>query len=1601
MFRRLALAAALSLSATGVMAQDQQNLMIVLDGSGSMWGRIEGETKIELARRSLSHVLSEATPDMQIGLLAYGHRARGECTDIETVVPMGPAMQTVPEIIGAAQGLNPRGMTPITDAVTAAAEAMRYTERSATIVLVTDGIETCGGDPCALGRTLTAQGVDFRAHVVGFDLDDDEQRQVSCLADATGGQFLAADNAETLAAALATTLSAAPEPLPDPPPPVVSAAREVELVLRDVAGGEVLTGRPFALMEFSPLGESAAPVVPRLGLNPGPITGTVLLAPGDYQLVARRATNAGHPIPISLPVTIPEGAGPYRLELILAARLRIDARMARGRPMPEGSGRLPTMQGQGWADFAIHPVINGAIDPAVDHAASVNAQDVPLPPGDYFVRGTLSGTLTREMLVHVAPGQTTTIAFDFRAAPVTFDLRDVQNVPMDRRTVRIFDVDNDRAFVSGFTRDADGLLPVYLPPGLWRATFDTQPSSEITFVVDEEGVPMTLRVGPDDRPDPLLADGWTPNCAAIHSSHGCVAEDIRPGDVVSHVGHGADTALLPRFTGTWQTHGGMMLLVQEGRRVWGEIHVNGGVGTVWGHVGPDGLTLRGAMDRSSEPRGVMEVRLSADGSRLAGVWDHNIARLGSTVTARRLSGAVPPLTVATGTDTDLRVQMHGGTWAAADSPEFAAFMAPALVPAAPDTGEDIDAMQAAAPPVGFTGVWASNHQVLTLVQDGRLVHGRRDRGPLIGEVSADGRTLRGVWDNGGQWGLFEFRLDAERMAFEGGWGMAGDTDLRGGAWTGARRGFLAEVPEVPLHPALSDAGLADWFDTVRGPDLVQTLPPADPPRPAAPLLVPAGLAGYVPVIRYDYTHADGRPAASAVFAEPEPGPPFGAIFRGYVWLHEGWCGPGCGAEILPVGGATDAEVQNAPKRLDSGGVFPALELSAEGILAFEGDDDSWPDVALRVHVLAEPFDPSAPPGPGDANVLRSFGPFPRVAVAPSMAGWPESTVAAPVPAAGTDPAPVIGSIDVMPARGIYAPLERRPGESVDAAFSRLFDGFEDLGLAQACTSSPVVLHEDGLIAERQLDTASAQAGGPAFRTMTYRRCAQSGPLAFCDVMQRPLDPAPAPADFSARAEVIVGPHGSFGLHDVETGQMTMYRDCLGSRGFIDETRRLPDGRLLVDEIFLREDRVRAQAAPTVQPAGAALDFAALEGVYARPGDMGRTCRDHPAYLHADGEMVVWGPDGQGGHPAARFACRQDGTCDVLAQAGDPSEVPADLRLTTRGAGLQLCGDGVCDVTLKRCEPHLTEAEISDMARRDGADLAPASSRAGPDYAALSGLWTPMGSDPPALACRAQAFVLHPDGTAVVWQDEGAGPRHRMTLDCDADGACTVTGPGGAQPGPDLALRVTASGRPALCENGVCDLELRSCADAAVPQDLLATLSAIPGRTAPTAPATASPAGAGASYLPPGLWTAEFDVASDPMPPPGTPAFAERCYDDLSATFPDGLTIGFVYNETDAGPEFSASWSEICTPSGDPDWPHECRFSDEAAGYDEVAFVSVTGSAPGRIETLSRTADPASVQRIVFHACASGIDLDGDPRGQAFRRALQEAAAGRDLDVLLR
>lgn len=187
-----------------------ESLMIVLDSSGSMWGHIEGRSKRDIAQDALGTILPRITAQGKTGLIAYGHRAEGDCNDIEVLV--APAQQTDADIKTKVSEIIPLGKTPLSAAVEQAAELMSYADTKATVILITDGLETCGADPCGLGASLASTGTDFKAHVIGFGLSEAEGQQVACLAEETGGRYVPAANAEELKSAFEEIAEKVEEP---------------------------------------------------------------------------------------------------------------------------------------------------------------------------------------------------------------------------------------------------------------------------------------------------------------------------------------------------------------------------------------------------------------------------------------------------------------------------------------------------------------------------------------------------------------------------------------------------------------------------------------------------------------------------------------------------------------------------------------------------------------------------------------------------------------------------------------------------------------------------------------------------------------------------------------------------------------------------------------------------------------------------------------------------------------------------------------------------------------------------------------------------------------------------------------------------------------------------------------------------------------------------------------------------------------------------------------------------------------------------------------------------------------------------------------------
>jgi len=199
MLKRLTIASLVAASFTGAAAQEMPypDTIIVLDVSNSMWGQIDGVAKILIAREVIGDLVTDLQEDIDFGLVAYGHRAKADCGDIETVVPVGELDPA--GFKQAVNGLLPQGRTPLTAAVRLAAEQLDYTTRSARIVLVSDGVESCDGSPAALAAELGENALDLTVHVIGFDVSGiDDQSGLEALAKLNGGLYLTPDTSNEL-----------------------------------------------------------------------------------------------------------------------------------------------------------------------------------------------------------------------------------------------------------------------------------------------------------------------------------------------------------------------------------------------------------------------------------------------------------------------------------------------------------------------------------------------------------------------------------------------------------------------------------------------------------------------------------------------------------------------------------------------------------------------------------------------------------------------------------------------------------------------------------------------------------------------------------------------------------------------------------------------------------------------------------------------------------------------------------------------------------------------------------------------------------------------------------------------------------------------------------------------------------------------------------------------------------------------------------------------------------------------------------------------------------------------------------------------------------
>jgi len=196
-------------------AQEQEvppPIIFIYDASGSMWGQIEGKSKMEIASEVLSTSVNALPVNQQIGFVAYGHRNEGDCRDVEFLVDIEDGTQAA--VISALKGIRPLGKTPLAFSAIQVIDSLRANKLKATIILVTDGIESCDGNICEVVQAAKDEGIDFKLHIIGFGLKPGETEQLICAANAGEGQYFDAADAvglqEVMSVATTTTVETGP-----------------------------------------------------------------------------------------------------------------------------------------------------------------------------------------------------------------------------------------------------------------------------------------------------------------------------------------------------------------------------------------------------------------------------------------------------------------------------------------------------------------------------------------------------------------------------------------------------------------------------------------------------------------------------------------------------------------------------------------------------------------------------------------------------------------------------------------------------------------------------------------------------------------------------------------------------------------------------------------------------------------------------------------------------------------------------------------------------------------------------------------------------------------------------------------------------------------------------------------------------------------------------------------------------------------------------------------------------------------------------------------------------------------------------------------------
>lgn len=169
-------------------------ILFVFDASQSMMAFWESDRKITIARNTLISIIDslEGLDNVQMALRVYGHQSPvppQDCSDTRLEVPFGKNNAAI--IRQKLRFINPKGTTPIAGSLAAAAKDFPPDCHNCRniIILITDGIEACDGDPCEVSLEIQKQGIVLKPFVIGIGIDEGFRKTFECI----GHYYNAAD----------------------------------------------------------------------------------------------------------------------------------------------------------------------------------------------------------------------------------------------------------------------------------------------------------------------------------------------------------------------------------------------------------------------------------------------------------------------------------------------------------------------------------------------------------------------------------------------------------------------------------------------------------------------------------------------------------------------------------------------------------------------------------------------------------------------------------------------------------------------------------------------------------------------------------------------------------------------------------------------------------------------------------------------------------------------------------------------------------------------------------------------------------------------------------------------------------------------------------------------------------------------------------------------------------------------------------------------------------------------------------------------------------------------------------------------------------------